>query len=105
MATFGCLGLPQLPVVVNLLVPRDLEALEVHRGQTAAAVRACSALHTRMLSIAAVNTVDAVDVDTNSSATFSFYRLVWSNVTGILNILMSVMMQEMKVLCIVTLRV
>lgn len=38
MGTFGCLVLPRLPVVVNLLVPCDLEALEVHRGQRAAAL-------------------------------------------------------------------
>lgn len=56
VCTFGCLGLPQLPVVIDLLVPRDLEALEVHRGQGAAGVRP-RALHAGVLPVAGTDTV------------------------------------------------
>lgn len=53
---------------MNLLVPCNLEALEVYCGQTAAALRART-LHTGMLSITPTDTVDAVD-STQTHANF-----------------------------------
>lgn len=60
LTTFGCQGLPCLLVLTNLSDPRDLEALEVHCGQRAAALGACT-LQTGMLSVTATNTVDTME--------------------------------------------
>lgn len=60
VTTFGCQGFPCLLVLTNLSDPCDLEALEVHCGQRAAALGACT-FHTGMLSITATNTVDTKD--------------------------------------------
>lgn len=59
MGTFGCLGFPCLLIVMNLLVPCGFEATEINSGQRAAALRGYT-LHTRMLFIATINTVDTV---------------------------------------------
>lgn len=58
--TFGSLGLPPLPVLINLFVPQRLEVLHVHRQQRALARRAAvgaDALHTVPLGFLGANTV------------------------------------------------
>lgn len=54
-ATFSCLALPRVLVLMNLLDPGDFETVEIHRGQRAAP------LWVGTFPITAADTVDTVD--------------------------------------------
>lgn len=67
--TFGRLGLPYVLVVPDLLIPRELEAPDVHRGQRAAAVGG------RQVALAAAQTVHAEERgDTHSHRVMSSHQ-------------------------------
>lgn len=66
---FGCLGLPDVLVVPDLLIPRQLEAPDVHCGQRAAAVGG------RQVPFAAAHAVHAEERgDTHSHTVMSSHQ-------------------------------